>query len=76
MQDALGDMCLSSDDDMFRPLSGASCQVSGARCYEVMIGGCQSQPGVESQSSDGLKTPAVHLFRKVELLFSGFETII
>ena len=38
------------------------------------VGGCRCQPGVESQSSDGLKTPAVHLFRKVELLFSEIKT--
>ena len=38
------------------------------------VGGCHCQPGVERQSSDGLKTPAVHLFRKVELLFSEIKT--
>ena len=37
------------------------------------VGGCHCQPGVERQSSDGLKTPAVHLFRKVELLFSEIK---
>ena len=37
MQDVLGDKCLSSDDDMFGALSGARCQVSVARCYEVMM---------------------------------------